>query len=74
MSTTVVEHPTEILLYSRKAAAIALSVSLRSIDYLIEDGRLPTRRLGKEVMIPGADLRKFAKSEHTEDIRTSKNQ
>jgi hypothetical protein len=52
MSTTVVETTTEILLYSRKAAAMALSVSIRSIDYLIEDGRLPTRRLGKKVMIP----------------------
>ena len=33
----------EKLLYSRRDTADALSLSIRSVDYLITAGRLPTR-------------------------------
>jgi hypothetical protein len=52
------------LLYSRKDAAFALSISVRSLDYLIANRKLPTRRLGKKIMIPHADLSRFARADH----------
>jgi excisionase family DNA binding protein len=51
----------EPLLYSRKLAASSLSLSLRSIDYLIRDGRLKTVRIGAKNMVPRAELNRFAK-------------
>jgi hypothetical protein len=59
----------EKLLYSRQDAAVALSVSLRSIDYLISDGKLTTRRIGRKTLIPVTDIRRFARGDHPEGIR-----
>jgi len=53
---------------SRDEAAQVLSISQRALDYLIADRRLPTRRIGGRVLIPVADLRKFARGDHTERI------
>lgn len=50
----------EKLLYSRKDAAYALSISLRGIDRLIASQQLITRRLGGRVVIPAAVLKSFA--------------
>ena len=58
----------EKLLLSREEAAQVLSISQRALDYLIADRRLPTRRIGGRVLIPIADLRKFARADHTERI------
>ena len=44
------------LAYSRKAAAAELSVSPRTVDYWIAEGHLKARKLGKRVVIPGAEL------------------
>jgi excisionase family DNA binding protein len=63
------ESTVEKLLYSRRDAASALSISVRSLDYLIERGLLQTRRLGKKVLIPAADLRRFAKGDHPGGMR-----
>jgi hypothetical protein len=52
------------LLYDRKSAAWALSVSIRSLDYLIADGAFETRRIGRRVLIAAASLRKFAAANH----------
>jgi hypothetical protein len=43
-------------LLDRKKAAFMLSLSLRSIDYLIAEGRLRTRRIGGRILLPTADL------------------
>jgi hypothetical protein len=59
----------EKLLYSREDAATALSVSVRSIDYLISDGRLITRRIGRKTLIPVTEIRRFARGDHPEGIR-----
>jgi hypothetical protein len=59
----------EKLLYSRQDAAVALSVSLRSIDYLISDGKLTTRRIGRKTLIPVTEIRRFARGDHPEGIR-----
>lgn len=44
------------LLYNRKEAAYQLSVSVRTIDYLIANKKLDTRRIGNRVLIPHASL------------------
>jgi hypothetical protein len=55
--------PTKIL-YDRKSAAFALSISVRSLDYLIANKQLNTRKLGKKIMIPHAELVRFARADH----------
>ena len=56
----------EKLLLSRRDAAQALSQ--RALDYLVATRRLPTRRIGGRVLIPVADLRKYARADHPEPI------
>jgi hypothetical protein len=53
------------LLYSRKDGAFALSISVRSLDYLIANKQLNTRKLGKKIMIPYGELSRFARADHT---------
>jgi hypothetical protein len=45
-----------------------LSISQRGLDYLIANRRLPTSRIGGRVLIPVADLRKYARGDHPERI------
>ncbi len=59
------------LLYSRRDAACALSLSVRSIDYLISTGRLSTRRVGGKILVPVGDVRRFARNDHPEKLRVS---
>jgi hypothetical protein len=47
------------MLYDRKGAARQLSISVRSLDYLIARKKLATRRNGKKVMIPHGELVRF---------------
>lgn len=54
----------EKLLYDRRGAATALSISVRSLDYLIASKRLGTRRIGKKVLIPRSELNRFARRDH----------
>jgi excisionase family DNA binding protein len=56
------------LLVSRVEAAQLLSISQRGLDYLIANRRLPTRRIGGRVLIPVADLRKYVRGDHPENI------
>jgi len=59
----------EKLLYSRRDAAEALSLSVRSIDYLITAGRLPTRRVGGKILVPAHAVRRFAREDHPGSVR-----
>jgi hypothetical protein len=52
------------LLVGREQAAQMLSISCRSIDYLIDKGQLSTRRIGSRVLIPINDLVKFSQIDH----------
>jgi excisionase family DNA binding protein len=61
------------ILCSKKQAASLLGVSVRSIDYLIASGELPTRRIGRRVLIPVAAIEKFAKQDHPAPL-TNKSQ
>jgi excisionase family DNA binding protein len=60
--------PEDKLLVSREEAAQLLSISQRGLDYLVSSKRLPTRRIGGRVLIPVADLRKYACCDHLERI------
>jgi hypothetical protein len=44
------------LLYSRREAAHQLSISARSIDYLIETREINVRRNGKRILVPTLSL------------------
>jgi excisionase family DNA binding protein len=56
------------LLYSRQEAARQLSISVRSLDYLIAAKKIGTRRLGKKVLIPHVELVRFAGASHYESV------
>jgi excisionase family DNA binding protein len=46
----------ETLAFSRREAADSLGLSLRGIDYLLAQGRLCGRRIGRRVLIPRSEL------------------
>jgi excisionase family DNA binding protein len=50
------------LLFSKRQAAEALSVSLRTIDYLIHRNQLAVTRIGRRVLIQWEVLEQFAKA------------
>jgi len=52
------------LLYARKEAARQLSISVRSLDYLIAAKKITTRRLGRKVLITHGELLRFANSNY----------
>jgi excisionase family DNA binding protein len=52
------------LLYDRKSAAQQLSVSVRTIDYLVANKELDTRRIGKKVLVTRASLVRYAAGNH----------
>jgi hypothetical protein len=62
------EKQIEKLLYDRKSAACALSVSIRTIDYLLARQELEVRRIGKKTLIPAASLRKYAAANHYDPV------
>ncbi|HMK29503.1 MAG TPA: helix-turn-helix domain-containing protein [Terriglobales bacterium] len=52
------------LLLTRAEAAVALGLSTRAIDYLVHQGRLPSRKLGKRRLIPVSAVEAFARRDH----------
>lgn len=49
------------LLYTRRDASVALSLSMRSIDYLIESGKLASRKIGARVLVPVEEVERVAR-------------
>jgi hypothetical protein len=64
------DHNVEKLLYSRRDTAEALSLSIRSVDYLITTRRLPMRRIGGKILIPASAVRRFAREDHPDSVRS----
>jgi excisionase family DNA binding protein len=60
--------PDAKLLVSREEAAEILSLSVRSIDYLLASKELPFRKIGTRTMIPLSALQAFARMHHPERI------
>jgi hypothetical protein len=64
----VVFEAEEKLLVGRHEAASMLSISCRALDYLVANKQLLVRRIGTRVLIPVAELRRFARSDHPERL------
>lgn len=60
----------EELLYDRKSASYALSMSVRSLDYFLSRRAFRTRRIGKKVLIPASELKRFAAADHFGPIKS----
>jgi excisionase family DNA binding protein len=58
--------PMNKLLVSQSEAAQLLSISKRSVEYLVATRQLSTRRIGTRALIPLEDVRRFARSDHPE--------
>jgi excisionase family DNA binding protein len=58
----------EPILLSRKQTASLLSISLRGLDYLLAQGKLRARRVGKRVLIPRQEIERFARADHPDPI------
>jgi excisionase family DNA binding protein len=56
---------TEKVLYTKRETAHLLSISLRSLDYLIFSQQLPTRRIGRRVLVHRDSIEQFARRDHT---------
>jgi hypothetical protein len=56
------------MLYDRKGAARQLSISVRSLDYLITRKKLATRGIGKKVMLPHGELVRFSRMDRTDPV------
>lgn len=54
----------EPILVSKREAAKALSISLRTLDYLIASKEIGARRIGRRVLIPRKALDNFARCDH----------
>ena len=67
-------NSTEKLLYDRRSAAFALSVSVRTVDYGLANGEFETRRIGRKVLITAASLKKFAASNHFGPVSKTRNE
>jgi len=52
------------LLYDRKSAALMLSISVRSLDYIIAAKALDTRRIGRKVLVTHSSLVRYASGNH----------
>jgi excisionase family DNA binding protein len=49
------------MFYSRREAAIALSLGVRTIDVLIKTGQLAATRVGRRVLVPVEALQAFGR-------------
>ena len=58
------ESGVEKMLYDRKSAAWALSVSVRTVDYELARGTFDTRKIGTRTLITAASLKRYAASNH----------
>lgn len=61
-----VKTPLQRIRYTRTEAAHALSISVRKLDYLREQGEIIARRDGKQVYFDHSELESYAKSRPAE--------
>ena|SRR5579871_2381457 len=57
-------QPIQKILYDRRSAAEALSISLRSLDACVANGSIEHIRQGSKIMFLHSHLLKFAKTPH----------
>jgi hypothetical protein len=66
------EKQLEKILYDRKSAAFALSISVRSLDYALARGAFETRRIGRKTLITAGSLKRYAAANHFGPVATAK--
>jgi len=54
----------EKLLLSKKEAAIAIGVSIRTLENMIAIREIPTRRIGRRRLIESQQLARFCRHDH----------
>jgi excisionase family DNA binding protein len=59
----------EKILYTKRETAQLLSISVRSLDYLIFNRQIATRRIGRRVLVHRDTIERFARYDHL-TIRT----
>ena len=52
---------TEKILFSRKNAAAAMDISLRTVDYLISSGKLKTIKIGRRTLVKQKSIEMLAR-------------
>ena len=57
----------ETLLLSKQEAARMLGVSIRSLEHLISRKEIPTRRIGRRVLIARSAVESFAKLQNSDN-------
>jgi len=62
----------DTLLLSKQEAAHMLGLSIRSLEHLVSRGEIPTRRIGKRVLILRSAIESFAKTDNPENIQRAK--
>ena len=62
------EQPNSKLLVTKRDAASALSVSVRTIENLIRGKELAVRKIGRRTLIPAASLEAFARRDHASPL------
>lgn len=58
----------ERILVGRREAARMLSISQRSLDYLVANKQLDVRRIGSRVLLSLNELRRYAQSDHPKRV------
>jgi len=69
MTVTIGTNGLSKLLLSRYEAAEQLGLCTRSLDWLIETGKVAIIRIGRRVLIPAGKLQEFASRGDSERIR-----
>jgi excisionase family DNA binding protein len=57
----------DTLLLSKQEAARMLGVSIRSLEHLISRQEIPTRKIGRRVLIARTAVESFAKAQNTDE-------
>ncbi|MCU1247061.1 MAG: DNA-binding protein [Edaphobacter sp.] len=56
------------LLYDRKEAARQISISVRSLDYMIAGKKIAIQRIGSRVLVPHAELVRVATTAQVKSV------
>lgn len=62
----------DTLLLSKQEAARMLGISLRSLEHLISRREIPTRKIGRRVLIARAAVESFARAQNSDETPEGK--
>lgn len=68
-NTTSQQSAAPRMLYARNEAARQLSISVRALDSIIARHEIETRRIGRRLLVPHAELVRFSRGNHPEQLR-----